>query len=156
MRSMKIVLLVGILLLLVSMKRDATLSMALIRSFYFQLRPLEQRHLVPLTISQRLVPSVSTQDPAKPFVDRADVFAATKESIWLHVDAAWAGVAFALPEYREQGHLRAVNRYADSFCTNFHKVRLPFLSHFLVWLIMRCRVSFQWGRAFRLRCVLGQ
>ena len=43
-------------------------------------------------------------------------------SVWLHVDAAWAGVAFALPEFREQGRLSAINAYADSFCTNYHKV----------------------------------
>jgi aromatic-L-amino-acid decarboxylase len=43
--------------------------------------------------------------------------------VWLHVDAAWAGVSFACPEYRQQGQLDAINTYADSFCTNFHKVR---------------------------------
>jgi aromatic-L-amino-acid decarboxylase len=42
--------------------------------------------------------------------------------VWLHVDAAWAGVSFACPEYRERGQLTAINAYADSFCTNFHKV----------------------------------
>jgi aromatic-L-amino-acid decarboxylase len=42
--------------------------------------------------------------------------------LWLHVDAAWAGVAFVCPEYREACQLPAVNDYADSFCTNFHKV----------------------------------
>jgi len=47
---------------------------------------------------------------------------ANHPSIWLHVDAAWAGLAFALPEYREKGQLPAVNRFADSFCTSFHKV----------------------------------
>ncbi|CCA69032.1 related to aromatic-L-amino-acid decarboxylase [Serendipita indica DSM 11827] len=45
-------------------------------------------------------------------------------SIWLHVDAAWAGVAFALPEYRQTGRLDAINKYAHSFCTNFHKDRV--------------------------------
>jgi aromatic-L-amino-acid decarboxylase len=43
-------------------------------------------------------------------------------SIWLHIDAAWAGVAFACPEFREEYQLKGVNTYADSFCTNFHKV----------------------------------
>ncbi|KAG8816252.1 hypothetical protein FRC17_000384 [Serendipita sp. 399] len=42
-------------------------------------------------------------------------------SIWLHVDAAWAGIGFALPEYRGTGQLDAINKYAHSFCTNFHK-----------------------------------
>ncbi|KAG1818039.1 pyridoxal phosphate-dependent transferase [Suillus subaureus] len=42
-------------------------------------------------------------------------------SLWLHVDAAWAGVALVCPEYREACQLPAINTYADSFCTNFHK-----------------------------------
>ncbi|CAE6465707.1 unnamed protein product [Rhizoctonia solani] len=41
--------------------------------------------------------------------------------IWLHIDAAWAGVALACPEFREMSHLSAINEYAHSFCTNFHK-----------------------------------
>lgn len=43
-------------------------------------------------------------------------------SIWLHVDAAWAGVALACPELRDTVQLDSINTYADSFCTNFHKV----------------------------------
>ncbi|KAJ7647540.1 pyridoxal phosphate-dependent transferase [Roridomyces roridus] len=39
--------------------------------------------------------------------------------IWLHVDAAWAGIALCCPEYRELLHLDAINSGADSFCTNF-------------------------------------
>lgn len=42
-------------------------------------------------------------------------------NIWLHIDAAWAGVALACPEFREISHLDAINQYAHSFCTNFHK-----------------------------------
>lgn len=42
--------------------------------------------------------------------------------VWLHIDAAWAGAAFACPEYRERCHLPATNKYADSLCINFHKV----------------------------------
>ena len=41
------------------------------------------------------------------------------------MDAAWAGVAFALPEYRQIGRLVAINKFAHSFCTNFHKVSHP-------------------------------
>ncbi|KAH9929907.1 pyridoxal-dependent decarboxylase conserved domain-containing protein [Epithele typhae] len=41
--------------------------------------------------------------------------------IWLHVDAAWAGISFACPEYCEQSQLAAINEHAKSFCTNFHK-----------------------------------
>jgi hypothetical protein len=43
-------------------------------------------------------------------------------SLWIHVDAAWAGMALACPEYRELAGLDAINKYAFSFCTNFHKV----------------------------------
>ena len=43
-------------------------------------------------------------------------------SIWIHVDAAWAGVTLSCPEYREVAQLDNINKYADSFCTNFHKV----------------------------------
>ncbi|TFK23692.1 aromatic-L-amino-acid decarboxylase [Coprinopsis marcescibilis] len=42
-------------------------------------------------------------------------------NIWLHVDAAWAGVALSCPEYREPLRLADINEYATSFCTNFHK-----------------------------------
>jgi aromatic-L-amino-acid decarboxylase len=42
---------------------------------------------------------------------------------WLHVDAAWAGLALCCPENREALHLPAINAAADSFTTNFHKVR---------------------------------
>ncbi|KAG9126716.1 hypothetical protein FRC07_002259 [Ceratobasidium sp. 392] len=41
--------------------------------------------------------------------------------VWLHIDAAWAGVALACPEFRESSYLEATNTYAHSFCTNFHK-----------------------------------
>ncbi|KAF8602719.1 hypothetical protein BDV93DRAFT_533368 [Ceratobasidium sp. AG-I] len=41
--------------------------------------------------------------------------------LWLHIDAAWAGVALACPEFREVSYLGAINEYAHSFCTNFHK-----------------------------------
>ncbi|QRW15365.1 aromatic-L-amino-acid decarboxylase [Ceratobasidium sp. AG-Ba] len=41
--------------------------------------------------------------------------------VWLHIDAAWAGVALACPEFREISCLDAMNKYAHSYCTNFHK-----------------------------------
>ncbi len=43
------------------------------------------------------------------------------DNVWLHIDAAWAGVSFACPELRQKGRLFEINAYADSFCTNFHK-----------------------------------
>ncbi|KAF9240382.1 pyridoxal phosphate-dependent transferase [Melanogaster broomeanus] len=48
---------------------------------------------------------------------------AKQPSLWLHVDAAWAGVSLVCPEYRELCLLDDINQYADSFCTNFHKAR---------------------------------
>ncbi|KNZ72280.1 Tyrosine decarboxylase 1 [Termitomyces sp. J132] len=42
-------------------------------------------------------------------------------SMWVHVDAAWAGVAIACPELRQKCHLKTINELANSFCTNFHK-----------------------------------
>lgn len=41
--------------------------------------------------------------------------------MFLHIDAAWAGMAWALPEQREPLRLAEVNKYADSVCTNAHK-----------------------------------
>ncbi|KAG2015812.1 aromatic-L-amino-acid decarboxylase [Coprinopsis cinerea AmutBmut pab1-1] len=41
--------------------------------------------------------------------------------VWLHIDAAWAGVAMSCPEYRESLGLNEINQYATSYCTNFHK-----------------------------------
>lgn len=43
-------------------------------------------------------------------------------SLWIHVDAAWAGIALCCPEYREKLYLPEINEIATSFCTNFHKV----------------------------------
>ncbi|KIM45051.1 hypothetical protein M413DRAFT_441699 [Hebeloma cylindrosporum] len=42
-------------------------------------------------------------------------------SLWVHVDAAWAGVALSCPEYRCELYLDDINSFAHSFCTNFHK-----------------------------------
>ncbi|KAH9929020.1 pyridoxal phosphate-dependent transferase [Epithele typhae] len=58
-------------------------------------------------------------------------------SIWLHVDAAWAGICFVCPEYREQGQLAAINEYANSFCTNFHKWGLVNFDATALWVRQR-------------------
>jgi len=47
--------------------------------------------------------------------------ARSNPDMWIHIDAAWAGVVLACPEYRETCYLNAINSYAHSFCTNFHK-----------------------------------
>ncbi|EGG09837.1 uncharacterized protein MELLADRAFT_34269, partial [Melampsora larici-populina 98AG31] len=52
-------------------------------------------------------------------------------TLWIHVDAAWAGVYLSLPEYRSNLYLDTINQdhhilktppgVVNSFCTNFHK-----------------------------------
>ncbi|GAC76266.1 hypothetical protein PANT_20d00029 [Moesziomyces antarcticus T-34] len=43
-------------------------------------------------------------------------------TLWLHIDAAYAGVCLSLPELRAEMHLDAINSAAvDSFSTNLHK-----------------------------------
>jgi aromatic-L-amino-acid decarboxylase len=59
----------------------------------------------------------------------ADVTA--RHGTWLHVDAAWAGVAALCPEHR--GLLDGVER-ADSFCTNAHKWLLTAFDASLLWV----------------------
>ena len=42
--------------------------------------------------------------------------------LWLHCDAAYAGVAMSLPEVREAStDLAAINECFDSYSTNMHK-----------------------------------
>nr|XP_018906491.1 PREDICTED: alpha-methyldopa hypersensitive protein-like [Bemisia tabaci] len=53
-----------------------------------------------------------------------------KFDIWLHVDAAYAGAALMLPEYK---HLAAGLKYADSFDFNLHK-----------WLLVNFDCSAMW------------
>lgn len=60
--------------------------------------------------------------------------------IWIHVDAAWAGLALSCPEYREIAYLDVINSFVHSFCTNFHKVRTIFLSNFVKYIVFP-----QWG-----------
>ncbi|CDZ97260.1 aromatic-l-amino-acid decarboxylase [Phaffia rhodozyma] len=41
--------------------------------------------------------------------------------VHFHIDAAWAGMSYACPEFRGLGKLDEVNQYADSWSSNFHK-----------------------------------
>ncbi|UZJ52299.1 hypothetical protein CBS101457_001619 [Exobasidium rhododendri] len=61
--------------------------------------------------------------------------------LWVHVDAAWAGVAFALPEYRHFGHLDALNAFVDSFSTNMHKWGLVQFDCAPLWVRNRADLS---------------
>jgi len=54
-------------------------------------------------------------------------------SLWVHVDAAWAGVALACHELREQLYLDDINAFANSFCTNFHKVIALLFNILVTW-----------------------
>ncbi|KAF7789995.1 hypothetical protein EIP86_000943 [Pleurotus ostreatoroseus] len=55
-------------------------------------------------------------------------------SLWIHVDAAWAGITLACPEYRERCQLEYINKIADSFCTNFHKWGLVNFDASTLWV----------------------
>ncbi|KIJ40182.1 hypothetical protein M422DRAFT_49315 [Sphaerobolus stellatus SS14] len=69
-------------------------------------------------------------------VDRIDELGPilVSNGIWMHVDAAWAGLALACPEYRDVCQLEAINKYADSFCINFHKWGLVSLEASALWV----------------------
>lgn len=57
-------------------------------------------------------------------VDRLDeIEEVTKDypDLWIHVDAAFAGVCLALPEMRKACYLDVINRKVNSFSTNLHK-----------------------------------
>ncbi|KAF7315233.1 hypothetical protein MIND_00037700 [Mycena indigotica] len=55
--------------------------------------------------------------------DLTEVEAALRQhpEVWVHVDAAWAGIALCCPETHETLRLTGINSVADSICTNFHK-----------------------------------
>ncbi|RDB24903.1 Tyrosine decarboxylase 1 [Hypsizygus marmoreus] len=55
-------------------------------------------------------------------------------SLWIHVDAAWAGVAMSCPENREKCFLNEINEFANSFCTNFHKWGLVNFDASTLWV----------------------
>ncbi|KAI0076732.1 hypothetical protein K474DRAFT_1201695 [Panus rudis PR-1116 ss-1] len=61
--------------------------------------------------------------------------------IWVHVDAAWAGVTLACPELRELAQLANINQYADSFCTNFHKWGLVNFDASSLWVKNRKQLN---------------
>ncbi|KAJ7782853.1 pyridoxal phosphate-dependent transferase [Mycena metata] len=54
--------------------------------------------------------------------------------IWLHVDAAWAGIALCCPETRDELYLDTINTAVDSFCTNFHKWGLVNFDASTLWV----------------------
>jgi aromatic-L-amino-acid decarboxylase len=60
-----------------------------------------------------------------------ELAAAIDGRAWLHVDAAWAGVAALCPEHR---HLLDGVERADSFCTDAHKWLLTAFDASLLWV----------------------
>ncbi|HLU60483.1 MAG TPA: pyridoxal-dependent decarboxylase [Pseudonocardia sp.] len=62
---------------------------------------------------------------------RAVAEAAREHGVWVHVDAAWAGVAALCPEFR---HLLDGVELADSFATNAHKWLLTAFDAGLLWV----------------------
>jgi aromatic-L-amino-acid decarboxylase len=64
----------------------------------------------------------TTSSAATDNLDEIVEVAKTRPTLFLHVDAAYAGVALALPEVREKCYPKALQQ-VDSFSTNYHKVR---------------------------------
>lgn len=70
-------------------------------------------------------------------------------TMFMHVDAAWAGMALSLPEQRGNLRLADVNKYADSFCTNAHKwglvgfdcCKLQWCRRRMLTFLQRCSLS---------------
>ena len=70
-------------------------------------------------------------DPVGALADVVHRHGAQTHHAWVHVDAAWAGVAALCPEHR--GLLDGVER-ADSFCTDAHKWLLTAFDASLLWV----------------------
>ncbi|KAF9528480.1 aromatic-L-amino-acid decarboxylase [Crepidotus variabilis] len=54
--------------------------------------------------------------------------------LWIHIDAAWAGCAFAAPELREKLYVKEINETAHSICVNFHKWGLVNFACSVLWV----------------------
>ncbi|HZG91672.1 MAG TPA: pyridoxal-dependent decarboxylase [Pseudonocardia sp.] len=70
-------------------------------------------------------------DPVREIAAVLDRHRADGPGAWLHVDAAWAGVAALCPEHR---HLLDGVERADSFCTDAHKWLLTAFDASLLWV----------------------
>ncbi|MDT7618572.1 MAG: aromatic-L-amino-acid/L-tryptophan decarboxylase [Pseudonocardiales bacterium] len=64
-------------------------------------------------------------------VDPVRAVAAAAQGVWVHVDAAWAGVAALCPEHRD---LLDGVELVDSFCTNAHKWLQTAFDASLLWV----------------------
>ncbi|KAG8997249.1 hypothetical protein FRB94_007779 [Tulasnella sp. JGI-2019a] len=81
----------------------------------------------------------TTSSGAIDYLDEIGQVAESYPDLWIHVDAAWAGVVLACPEYRAKCHLDMINKHAQSFCANFHK-----------WGLVNFESSGMWVRDRRL------
>ena len=76
-------------------------------------------------------PTVGTTGTGAVDPVRAVAEAAREHGAWVHVDAAWAGVAALCPEHRD---LLDGVELADSFCTDAHKWLLTAFDASLLWV----------------------
>jgi aromatic-L-amino-acid/L-tryptophan decarboxylase len=76
-------------------------------------------------------PTVGTTGTGAVDPVRAVATAAREHGAWVHVDAAWAGVAALCPEFR---HLLDGRELVDSFCTDPHKWALTAFDASLLWV----------------------
>ncbi|KAF8316499.1 pyridoxal phosphate-dependent transferase [Cantharellus anzutake] len=83
----------------------------------------------------------TTSSGANDHIDEIGPIISQLDSVWFHIDAAWAGVSFSCPEFRRKGKLDAINKYADSFCTNFHKWGLVNFDCSILWVRDRAALT---------------
>ncbi|KIM79842.1 hypothetical protein PILCRDRAFT_10021 [Piloderma croceum F 1598] len=76
----------------------------------------------------------TTSSGAIDYLPEIEVVVRDHPSLWVHIDAAWAGMSFSCPEYREMGYLDSINNFAHSFCTNFHKWGLTNFDASSLWI----------------------
>jgi aromatic-L-amino-acid/L-tryptophan decarboxylase len=76
-------------------------------------------------------PTVGTTGTGAVDPVRAVAEVAREHGVWVHVDAAWAGVAALCPEFR---HLLDGAELVDSLCTNAHKWLLTAFDASLMWV----------------------
>lgn len=107
--------------------------------FYVKLQLWAQRRQEQSIISQRFNRSVGQISLLYYYSHMRGNLVKTQPSLWVHIDAAWAGVALSCPENRERSYLKEINEFANSFCTNFHKVMHYYPS------IKVILIKWQWG-----------
>ncbi|KAK4052980.1 hypothetical protein OIO90_004104 [Microbotryomycetes sp. JL221] len=111
-----------------------------------ELDQLKEQGKVPFALLATLG---STSTGAIDNISEITTVAANFPELFIHVDAAWAGVFLALPELREQCQLTAINAPArlsntpndvspsgqvHSFCTNLHKSGLVTFDASCLWV----------------------